>query len=242
MRFLSKKTQLKNSFLVFSTLFFVIVLLAILYWLEIVVDPKWVAIISGLLTGFVVAAFQTWLSWEELKKMDEYDALKIIKILPRRDDREHYEKLMSGAKEKILLEGITAHRFLDHFASEQKNAREGAKVLLYALTNGVEVKILVASPSVLPDEKSQHKAKLAEVRLKELKQQYGSFDYAYFDHEPAHVILTVDGESIVGPVFTGVSSEVTPAIHLHNDSEFVKQYLEYFKREWEKWGSPNAAQ
>jgi len=234
MRLLAKITQCKYSIIVFSTLFFLIALLAILYGFEFVVGQKWIPIISGLLTGFVVAAFQAWLSWEELKKLDEYDGLKIIKILPRRDDREYYGKLMSLAKKNISLQGVTALRFLEHFASEH-NSREGAQVLLTALSKGVRVKILVTSSKMLVDDKHQQKARMAEPMLKALKLQYPNFEYAYFEHQPAHVVLTVDNESIVGPVFPGVSSEVTPAIHLKNTSEYVRPYLEYFEKEWKEW-------
>lgn len=241
MRLLTQNSKIKNSSIVFFVLFFLIALLAILYWFEVVTDQKLIAIITGLLTGFVVAAFQTWLSWKELIKMDEYDALKIIKILPRRDDREYYEKLISVAKKNISVQGVTAQRFLDHFANEE-NSRDGAKVLLAALGSGVKVRILVTSPDILTDEKDRDKAKMAESRLKKLKGKFDNFDYAYFGHQPTHSILTVDDESIVGPVFPKISSEFTPAIHLKNDSEFVKDYLKYFEGEWNQWSNDKKPQ
>lgn len=237
MRLLGQKSGFKYSVIVFTALFLLIALLFSLYWFEFVTNQKWVAIISGLLTGFVIVAFQTWLSWVELTKLDEYNALKIIKILHGRDDREYYERLISAAKINISVLGVTAQRFLEHFANEE-NSRDGAKVLLEALGRGVKVKILIASPDVLTDEKDKNKAKMAQPYLNFLKDKFkDDFDYVYFKHQPAHSIFTVDGESIVGPVFPGVNSEFTPAIHIKNDSKFVANYLKFFESEWKKWST-----
>ncbi|MBZ0242944.1 MAG: hypothetical protein K8F24_07005 [Bacteroidales bacterium] len=237
MRLLTQKSEFRYSFIVFAVVFFLIAVLTILYWLEVVTNPKLVTLISGLLTGFVIVAFQTWLSWVELIKLDEYNELKIIKILHGRDDREYYERLISAAEKNISVLGVTAQRFLEHFANEQ-NSRVGAKVLLEALGKGVMVKILIASPDELTDEKDKNKANLANPYLRQLKEKFkDNFDYAYFKHQPVHSIFTVDDESIVGPVFPGVNSEYTPAIHLRNDSKFVTNYLKYFEGEWKKWGN-----
>lgn len=239
MRLLTQNAEIKYSVIIFSLLFILITLLVFLYWYDVLPGEKWGAVISGLLTGLLVFAFQIFLSWKEIQKLDAYDALKIIKILPRRSDREYYGKLLSAAKEKILLQGVTAQRFLEDFASKE-DRQEGAKVLLAALGKGIKVRILVASPQYLADQKDKDKAAQAECRMKELAGQFSNFEYAYFEHQPAHVILTVDGEggeSIVGPVFPKVGSKLTPAIHIRNSSEYVKHYLEYFDKEWEEWRS-----
>lgn len=242
MRLWNQKLQIRISLLIFSTLFLIIGLLTVFYWFDFLIDPKWPAIISGLLTGFVVALFQAGLSWYEFKKMDEYDALRIIKILPRRDDREYYENLISMAKKQVCVQSVTAQRFLEHFANKE-SSREGAKVLLAALGRGVEVKILIPSKKFLTEEKDRKKTEMAKPRLEELSNQFrGKFKYAYFDHQPAHSIVTIDDESIVGPVLPGLSSELTPAIHLKNDSEFVKYYLKYFDDEWKQWSNDKELQ
>jgi hypothetical protein len=233
MKLLQRSTPIKYSFIVFTFLFLIVSLLGISYFLNIVEDSKWSAVLSGLFAGFVVATFQALLSWVELKKLDEYDSLRIIKILPQRDSREYYGKFIATAKEKINLQGVTAQRLLEDFASEGDRS-DYAKVLLAALGNGVVVRILTASHSELPVDE-QAKAKQAEERMKELSARHPNFSYAYFDHPPAHVILTVDDESIIGPYFPGVKSRHSPAIHLKNTSEYVRRYLEYFDGEWAQW-------
>ncbi|ANE54997.1 hypothetical protein [Methylomonas sp. DH-1] len=199
-----------------------------------VANEKLLAVISGLLAGFIVALFQTLLSLKALQKLDKYDNYKIIEILPRRNNRSYYKSLLSNSRKKICVLGVTAQRFLHHFANEE-DSEEGANVLLLALCKGVEVKILVTDPKRLAGN-DKRKAEIAESQLKELSEKFkGKFKYAYYDHEPMHSIVIVDRESIVGPMFPGLSSEHTPAIHLLNNSEIAENYITYFNNEWKSW-------
>lgn len=235
MKWLKESTPVRHSFVIFSILFFLISLLTILYWFEVLSDPRWLAIISGLLTGFVVALFQTVLSLRELQELDTYHALKIKEILLRRNDRNYYAKLISESKNKIWLQGMTAQRFLHHFANKE-DSQQGAMALLEAISRGVEIRILVASKDYLLREDDKKKAEIAEPILSKLMtESKGKFKYAYYKHVPTHSIVTVDNQSIVGPIFPGEPSEHTPAIHLKNSSEFVAPYLKYFRDEWKEW-------
>jgi hypothetical protein len=232
---LKGQTKIRNSFIVFSVLGLIIGALLIFYWVYDISDQKLLAVISGLLTGFVVALFQTLLSLKALQKLDKYDNFKIIEILPRKNDRQYYKSLLAKAKRKIRLQGSTAQRFLHHFANKE-DSEEGADILLSALCKGVEVRILVASKDKL-NEREKRKAEMAEDRLNELSEKFkDQFKFAYYEHEPTHSIFIVDRECIVGPMFTELSSsEHTPAIHLKNNSEFAENYLKYFNSEWKKW-------
>lgn len=208
------------------------------FWFSKENDQKLLGIISGLITGFIVLVFQVLLSWVELKKMEKWDELQIVDILARKDEREDYAKFISTAKNKLWMLCVTAHSFLEDFADE-KSTRDGANALLKALENKVEVRFLIASPESLAADDDHHKtkSKMAEARLKELSTNFSNFKYAYFKRPPMHSILTVDDESIVGPIFPGVRSKNTPAIHLKNDSAFVKHYLKYFMEEWKEWST-----
>ncbi|MDD5300538.1 MAG: hypothetical protein PHD65_08590 [Gallionella sp.] len=239
MSWLKEESKVKNSVLVFGFLLFIIIILIWLYCTDFLVNPKWPAIISGLLTGFVVALFQTILSLRELQKLDKYDALKIVDILSTRDDPNYYRPLIQKAKEEIKIQGVTCKRFLDDFANGEKNAPDRNKVLLNALDNGLKVKILIAADSYL-DEENKNRAIAAKSQLEELSIKYPKlFFYAFYEHEPRHSIMVIDRESIVGPVFPHVSSKFSPAIHLKNESKFVEHYLEYFENEWKRWGAVN---
>lgn len=239
MKWMNGSTNVRHSFFIFSILLFLIALLTILYGLEIPYfsDPKWLAIISGLLTGFIVALFQTILSLSEIRELDKYRQLKIQEILPRRNNRDYYKNMISKAKNKIYIQGVTAQRFLHDFANKE-DTEEGSTVLLSALGKGVEVRILVAAQDFLSNEEDKKKSGMADQKLKELT-KYSNFKFAYYSHEPTHSIVTIDEQSIVGPIFSGTASEHTPAIHLKNSSEFVEKYLKYFKDEWKKYSQNN---
>lgn len=235
MRLLGEKNEFPNSFYIFGAFFAVIVILG---WLSFYgcIAKEWISITSGLLTGFVVAFVQLCLSWRELKKMDKFDSLKIIEILPKRNNREYYRTLISKAEKRIRLYGVTAQRFLNDFANLE-NLSGGDNDLLSVLGKGVEVRILVAHQNSLSNDEDKNKAKIAESHLNKIAVKFPNFKYAYYEHEPTHSILTIDNQSLIGPIFPGLSSEHTPAIHLKNNSKYAEHYLKYFKTEWKKWSS-----
>lgn len=102
--------------------------------------------------------------------------------------------------------------------------------------DNLKVKILVAAETYLDDE-DKSKAIAARAQLEALSKKFpGRFLYAFYEHKPTHSIMVIDRESIVGPALPHVSSKFSPAIHLKNKSKFVEHYLEYFKKEWERWG------
>jgi len=233
MNIFEKKSSIRYSFIIFSFLISVILLLVTLFIFDVLSGPKWSSIIPGLLTGFVVALFQAGLSWYEIKKIDEFDELKIKKILPYRKDAIYYGDLISKSKSDIKVLGVTAQRFLDDFANQNVMAPEQEKVLLHALDRGVKVEILVADQEFLEENENKEKAKLAESKLSELSKKYTNlFEYHYYQHSPTHSIVIIDKECIVGPIFPKVNSKYTPAIHSQVDSTFAVHYVDYFNNEW----------
>lgn len=228
-------STIRFSFIVFCFLIVIIVFLLILFIFDILTGPKWSSIIPGLLTGFVIALFQAFLSWYEFIKIDEYNELKIKKILPDRKDSVYYGDLISKAKKEIKMLGVTAERFLNDFAQINQEAPDKEKLLLRALDRCVKVEILIVDKEYL--EKQEHKvsATNAEDRLIELSSTYSNFEYVYYKHSPTHSIVMIDDECIVGPIFPDIGSRYTPAIHLKQGSKFAEPYVKYFNTEWNKW-------
>lgn len=223
---------IKFIYIIFFVLLLIIFLLSyLLFFNDFTNSAKGSGIISGLLTGFIIVACQIWLSWYEFRKIDEYNELKIKKILSDRKDPVYYGDIISKAKKEIILQGITALSFLDDFANKNQNGLEKEKVLLKALERKVKVQILIADKSIL-NSRHKRKAQEAENRLKELS-SYTNFEYRYYDqHQPTHSIVIIDDECIVGPIFPNVNSRDTPAIHLKRDSQLAKYYEDYFNIEW----------
>jgi hypothetical protein len=231
----NQTSTIRYSFIIFAFLFFVISLLLILFILDYLSGPKWSAIIPGLLTGFIIALFQAFLSWYEIRKIDEYNSLKIKKILSHRKDANYYGNLISKSKNQISVLGVTAQRFLEDFGNTNPKAPEHEKVLLRALERGVKVKILVAKNNFLEDDQNKQKASHAEIKLNEILNKYqNNFDYLYYEHKPTHSIVIIDEECIVGPIFPKLESKYTPAIHLNTNSTFAEPYTDYFNLEWDQ--------
>lgn len=219
--------------IIFIIIIFLISILSyLLFFNDISNSVKGSGIISGLLTGFIIAFCQIWLSWYEFRKIDEYNELKIQKILSDRKDSIYYGHLISNAKKEIKIQGVTALSFLEDFANENQNALEHKKVLIKALEGKVRVTILIADKSCL-DNGDKRKADAAESKLKQLS-SFSNFEYGYYIHHPAHSIVIIDDECIVGPIFPNVGSRDTPAIHLKRDSHLAKYYEDYFNDEWNK--------
>ncbi len=223
-------TKLIN--ITFVVLVFIVSILSyLLFFTDISNSAKGSGIISGLFTGFIIVSCQIWLSWYEFRKIDEYNELKIKKILSDRKDPVYYGDLISKAKKEIKIQGVTALSFLDDFANENPNALENKKVLLKALEGKVKVQILIADKSIL-DNRHKRKAEEAENKLKQLSSNI-NFEYKYYIHQPAHSIVIIDDGCIVGPIFPDVDSRDTPAIHLKRDSQLAKYYEAYFNNEWD---------
>lgn len=235
MKIFKEEFTSKYSVIIFLSLIVIIVFLLYLFVCDVLTGPKWSYIIPGLLTGFIIALFQAFLSWFELKTLDEYYELKIKKILLNRKDQNYYGNIIAKSKNEINIQGVTVYRFLDDFANQNTNVPEKEKVLLQALDRNVKVKILFADNKYLLNEDDKRKADSAKSKLEKLSKQK-SIEYACYQHEPTHSIVIIDDECIVGPIFPNVSSKDTPAIHLKRDSQLAKFYEEYFNNEWEKWG------
>jgi len=231
-----KTTTVRYSFIIFTFLISIIILLTIIFTTDFLSGEKWTSIIPGLLTGFVVALFQAILSLQEIKRIDEYNNLRIKKILPHRKDPGYYGYLISKSKSEIKVLGVTAQRFLEDFANDNPKATESEKVLLQALQQPkIKVKILIADDNFLVSEENKSKAKSAKTKLENLSNKFpGKFEYCIYKHEPTHSIVIIDKECIVGPIFPEIESKYTPAIHLNYDSPFAEPYIEYFNQEWER--------
>ncbi len=234
MKILSREFKAQWFYPIVLILILFIIVLSFWFNSSAATDDKLNAILSGLITGFVALLLQLWFSWVEQNKLKKFDDLKIINILATRDDPEYYRPIIESAKRDVMVLGVTCSRFLDDFADDEKRAPNKNKVLLKLLDKKkLKVKLLVADETALDNENDKSKAKAAQPRLARLSEKYpNNFFYAYYKYTPSHSVMVIDDESIVGPIFPGVSSKYSPAIHLKSDSKFVEHYREYFDKLW----------
>lgn len=194
-------------------------------------NTKTTALFGGLIAGLIVAIIQFLFSWNEYKSFEKIKALGIKTILPHREDRLFYENQIRSSKKRIDVMGVTASRFMDHFADEQSNRPE-TRVLLDALSRKVKVRILVPKAKYLTNSNDKESAVKAKRHFKKVASKYQNFEYLYFSHLPAHSMVVFDNECIIGPVFPKERSKDTPCIHMFTSGSYAEKYLEYFDTEW----------
>lgn len=214
---------------------FMIVSFAI-YWQTEDSASKLGGLFGSLAVSLLVAIIQLVIAWNDYAKNAELRKLELKEILYDRDSRKKYEGYIKNSKRQIDVMGVTASRFLDHFGDLDNNATKEAKTLIFALEQGVYVRILVPSPEekYLGSKEKMDKASNALEKYKKLSARYDNIKLKYFDHSPAHSIFRIDDTCIVGPVFPDVESKYTPALHLNNTSPMAVKYINYFDSEWGK--------
>lgn len=233
MNIFNKNVKISATVIILIAL--VILLIGCGIWYYFIQDNKVLAIIGSLVAGLFVAIIQFIIAWQDYNQTEKLKELKLLKILYDRDDRIFYEEYIGKAKRKLYMMGVTGSRFFKDFADTSSNATTNAKVLLNALSNGVDIKILLPKANHLDKEKKKDVDKVKKA-VAEIKEKYPNtkLEVKYFDHIPAHSIFRVDDECIVGPVFPDLESKYTPALYLRTSSPMAHKYLAYFENEWKK--------
>jgi hypothetical protein len=193
-------------------------------------EAKVEALLAGMVTGLLVAVIQYLLDWNEHQEVEAIKKLGILGILPHRDDKAYYQRLLQLAKREIDVLGNTASRFLEDFAHP---TRTDSRTLFDALGRGVKVRVLVPKPEHLSQE-DRLKAESANRRMAGIAKESPHFEYRYFDHPPAHSMVRVDNECLFGPIFPHIKSKDSPTIHADATGALVVEYLRYFGNEWSK--------
>lgn len=234
MDFFGKNIRVPAILIISGILVILLIVLVIILWQLEDSDGKLSGFMTSLTSGLLIAIIQLCLAWYDYTKNSELRKLELKEILYDRDSRNKYEAYIKSSKRQIDVMGVTANRFFSHFADLDANASIGAKTLIYALEQGVTVRILLPLDNYLPTEEKKNAAKIVLEKYKDLHNRYNKIEIRYFDHSPAHSIFRVDDTCIVGPVFPEVESKYTPALHMNNSSPMAVKYINYFDSEWKK--------
>lgn len=229
-----KNIRVSAILIISGILVIIFIVSVIFYWQLEDSNGKLSGFMASLIAGLLIAIVQLGIAWYDYAKNSELRKLELKEILYDRDSRNKYEAYIKSSKRQIDVMGVTANRFFSHFADLDANASTGAKTLIYALEQGVIVRILLPLDKYLPTEEKKNAAKIVLEKYKELHVRYNKIEMRYFDHSPAHSIFRVDDTCIVGPVFPEVESKYTPALHLQNSSPLAVKYINYFNSEWEE--------
>lgn len=193
-------------------------------------NPKYEALLAGLVTGLIVAVIQYLLDWNEHAEIEAIKKLGIVRILPYRDDKAYYQPLLAQARREIFVLGNTASRFFEDFAHP---VRSDSKTLLEALARGVRVRILLPKACHIKED-DRPKAEAVKTRMSEIAKAHNNFEFRYFDHAPANSLVKIDDDFLFGPIFSHINSKDSPTIHATAGSAMVAQYLQHIENEWTK--------
>lgn len=237
--FSEKVTMPVGRFILCLIALVAIVMFVLVYVITPTQDPassasKLFTVFAGLLSGLVVMIGQHLIALKNDRDLDVFRKTRIKAVLLTRDDESFYRNLIKKASNRIDVLGVTAVRFLNDFADES-SPKDDKRVLLDALQKKVKVKILVAKKDFLDTDKDKRNFDTAQTKMRELRRQYpDSFEARYYDHLPAHSIVVVDTDCLLGPVFPGIDSKSTPAVCSEGAGGFAGPYLRYFEAEWQK--------
>lgn len=237
MNIFSKNVNLPMRWIILGVFFIVIIGLStyLFYWAKSAntnFDTNLSSVVGGLVAGFIIALAQFLLSWYEHKKYDKFEKLGVLDILNNKYNEETYRTIINNTQKRLWIMGNTVDDFLKDFADEANSVPE-KKVLLSKLAQNIEVRVLVAKKDHLHDPRAKSKFDNAQPALNDLKSRFQNFKVKYYDHIPTQSIFVYDTQSFIGPVFTGITSRETPALHMNTSSLFAKKYIEYFEKEWD---------
>lgn len=191
--------------------------------------PLWV-FASGVVSGLVVTLAQFCLSWTDAIAIDRFRRMGVENVLTTRDEEDYFGQLIRKAHTQVDVLGSTATRLMEDFA-DPNSPKSEKRALINALTKGVRVRILVASPAQL-DASDQYKCQATRQRFETIAVAYPNFEVRYFDSTPIAAFVRADHELVVGPLLPGVESKHTPALHVFNHSPYAASYLSYFEKTW----------
>lgn len=185
----------------------------------------------GLVPGLSVALAQFILSWVEFSQISKFSSMKIKDVFDGRDSEQYYAKVISTAKRKIDVQGVTASRFVEDFADDTSSS-EDKKILISALKNDVIVRFLVPDPVLLEAVNQRKSATTAEIVRDLMRRFPGRIELRYFSHSPTVSIVRADDDFIFGPVFKHLPSRNTPTIHTAAHSPLAQCYMAEFDLDW----------
>lgn len=164
-------------------------------------------------------------------ELDNYRNMGILRILENKDDTKDYSKRIENLNERLYVMGNTAHKLIEDFANLERQS-ESKRVLLQSLGKNIEVRLLLAEKEFL-SEKRKAEFDIVLNKMKNISKKYNNFKVKYFNHEPTQSIFLFDDECFIGPIFKGLASHDTPALHMKCGGSYTKKYLNYFNNEWE---------
>lgn len=222
-----KEITFSTILLIFYTL--LIIILAFLYFFDIIVSPKLQPLIGGGLVSAIAVFAQFIMQYKDYYNNEELKSNGVVKFLERRDDKLYYEKIINETNKNLNLLFYTGKRFSEDFCQDF----EGDNAVVKALERGVRIKLLLIEKSLLPPDEHAN-FEISKSIFTKLKSKYNElFEIKYYNHIQTHNIFSNENLSIIGPYFHNKRSKYSNSIHFTKTSPYVKDFEDYFTNEWE---------
>ena len=135
-------------------------------------SEKQISLVASLIVGFFTLALSIIINYSQLKSIDLFKALRIKHILRSRSDRDYYYNIINSAHNELWVLGVTASRFLDHYANgDSLEEISGNKILIKKIEKGMNVRLLLASLDANKEEKNKRKYADTLERLDKIPKQ-----------------------------------------------------------------------
>lgn len=199
-------------------------------WLYFLDDPKWVSIVSGILTGLILFPLGLLTQVFTFQALRRYEQMGIRGLRDNRHDKAYYRPLVDRATREVLVTGASATRFVDDFLDPDADD----KALYDALVRQQDLVVRILVPDdqhMSPEAAARWQAK--QSKIEQLAKKFPKrFLVKRFADHARHSFVVVDGEFVGGPIFEGDKSRHAPAVHVAAGTTFARKYLDYFEQVW----------
>ena len=194
-----------------------------------------VAVLGGLLGGLVVYAISFLTDIGRWRQLDRFNRMGIKDILSTRHQVTYYGPIVSRARTEVLVMGTSCHRFINDFMDD----RSDDKVLLDQLRKHIDLTVRILIPTAgRMDDESRAKFDLVKEKLRRVMNEFpGRVELRRFDDVARLSMVMVDEELITGPVFPGIESRQSPAVHVDRRTEYGTKFKDFFDDLWDKSAS-----
>lgn len=177
MKLFGKNFKISASLVVIIILLLATIIIGYIYWKT--ANGRLAAILGSLFAGFIVAIIQFLIAWQDYRETEKIKKLKLMDIIYNRANKELYVKYIEDTNRNMDVMGVTAVRFFRDFADTTHGSPDGSKVLLYALENNVQIRLLLPAEEFLLGEEKKRNAEEVRNKYFELRKKYQNITSVY---------------------------------------------------------------
>ena len=205
--------------------------LLIYAWLADASDPKLIGVLGGLLAGLIVYGLSFLTEFTVYRQLERFRSMGVKDLLRNRHDKAYYRPILAKAESRVCVMGSSCSRFITDFLDPDTDDH----VLIERLRLFPEMKIRILVPqNQHMDEATKQKLGGLDQKIEKLKSEFNDrFEMREFPYKARHSFVITDTELIAGPIFEGIESKNSPAVHVSASTPFAQKYITHFENVWD---------